>query len=173
MADEFTTLCVNSLKARMEEYRKYTWYTEQSLNDINNARMSIDIYGEAPESRIIVEFEMCRRRPDNNAYKLLNLGTGKKQLILHIFSPFYEVNPHYKWANFCEKVLPAEFKKANVTYATYRWNLDKLPIVRKACQVLPNSRKEFPPVKDIEDAITTLAKDLKAIISRWETGETP
>jgi hypothetical protein len=82
--------------------------------------------------------------------------------------PFYEVKPHYRQAKFCEEILPQQFRQRNINYITFRWNLDKLPSVHRKCQ---NPDVNFPPAKDTQKAITTLAKDLKEIISKWEKEE--
>ena len=172
MANEFTTLCIDSLRPKLEEsYPNYAWVTERSLN-IENARISIDISGENTKSTILIEFEMHRRRPDYNAGKLVKMEPEKETLIIHIFSPFYEVGTYHKRAKFCEEIMSEQFnKKKNITYRTFRWNLDGLHTVRKACQVLPDSKKEFPSDKDIDEAIIMLTKDLKEIIAKWERSQ--
>ena len=171
MADEFTTLCIKSLKEKLEEeFPNYDWCTEQTLKN-TESRISVDIYGENDRSIIILEFEMYRRRPDNNASKLFDFKEilmRKKVIIIHVFSPFYEVKPHYRRAKFCETILPEQFRQRNINYATFRWNLSKFPDVHKKCQ---NPDVDFPPEKDIQKAITTLARALKEIIVKWEIEE--
>ena len=171
MADEFTTLCIKTLRERIEEEcPNYTWVTEKRF-EVSGGTASIDICGENTKS-VLIELEIHRGDPRNNAEKLLRMNRRRDVLVLHIFSPYYEVTPHHKFASFCEHILPEQFGKVGISYKTLRWKLDKLPNVRKACQVLPDSRKDFPPHSEIKEAIEELAKDLKQLILEWETQKT-
>jgi hypothetical protein len=172
MANEFTTLCIRTLKARMEEEcPNYNWDTERRL-PVSDGTASIDICGEDTKS-VLIELEMHRGHPENNAGKLLGMNRRGDLLVLHIFSPYYEVTPRYEQASFCEHVLPGQFSEVGISYKTCRWNLDKFPNVRKACQVLPDSKKDFPPDNEIGEAIEELAKELKQVILQWEIEKTP
>lgn len=168
MANSFTTLCVDILKTTMERACPgYDWYAEQSVS-VDGARISVDICAAKGESRVYIEFEMHRRHPDRNVYKLIKMATGKKSLILHIFSPFYEVGTYYSRTRECETTVRDGLRKEGIPYVPLRWDLDSCPSVRKACQVLPESSDHFPPDNEIKGAIAELAKELKAHISDWE-----
>jgi hypothetical protein len=173
MANPFTTLCQDSLKKKLKsECPYFEWSREKRLTSIY-----VDIYGAKVGSVVCIELEMYRRQPDSNATKLWEFFEGSRDiypfvgrriLVVHIFSPFYEVGPFFKWSNFCEVMMPEKFKSRNVTYMTFRWNLDRFPKVRKACQVASNSQKDFPPQGQLDMAISTLVKDLGRIIREWE-----
>jgi len=167
MANDFTTSCIRTLRARLEEEcPNYTWNAEQSLQ-ASDGIARIDICGENTKS-VFIELEIHRGDPRNNAGKLLGMDRCGESLVLHIFSPYYETTPHYEKARFCEHVLPEKFGKVGICYRTLRWSLDTFPNVRRACQVLPESRKDFPPDDEFRGAIEELAKDLKQLILQWD-----
>lgn len=181
MANDFTTLCQEILKRKLRiGCPNFEWGTGKRFRSSGKgwSWVEIDVYGENVGFIVCIEFEMHRRRPESNAVKLFELlegsrgvypFAGTKILIIHIFSPFYEVGPFFKRSNWCEVIIPDRFNSIDVTYRTFRWNLERFPQVRKACQVLPDSKNDFPPSAQLDEAISTLAKELGRVISKWAT----
>ncbi|MGA8848988.1 MAG: hypothetical protein WB564_04090 [Dehalococcoidia bacterium] len=179
MASDFTTSCQEILKRELRTTcPDFEWDIEKRFKSSGKGwdSVKIDIYGENAGFVVCIEFEMQRRNPQFNAVKLFQLlegsrdvhpFAGTKILIIHIFSPFYEVNPFFKQKRGCEVIMPGKFESIDVTYRTFRWNLDGFPEVRKACQVLPDSKNDFPPSAQLDEAISALAKDLGRIIGEW------
>jgi hypothetical protein len=171
MANEFTDSCIRVLKQNLvNELPNYAWVIEKPFAN-NKSRISIDIFGENDKSFVLIEFEMGRRKPINNALKLVDfvdVFTKKKNLLIHVFSPFYEVKPHYSQLVKCEQLLPVGLSRMNVDYVAIRWDLDQFPMVRKKCQ---NLDFDNPLETELKEAISALTGDLKVIVPKWDIQE--
>jgi hypothetical protein len=179
VASDFTILCQEMLKKELQiRCPNFEWETGKRIESRgrNWKWVEIDIHGENAGFVVCIEFEMHRRNPQSNAAKLHELLKGLRDvqpfkpreiLIIHIFSPFYEVGPFFEQSNWCEVIMPHMFESIGVTYRTCRWELDRFPEVRKACQVLPASKNNFPPSAQLDEAISALAKDPGRIIDEW------
>jgi hypothetical protein len=179
MAHAFRTLCQEKLQKELQiRCPNLEWETGKRIESSgkNWKRVEIDIYGENAGFVVCVEFEMHRRNSQDNALKLFELlegsqdiylWKGKKVLIIHIFSPFYEVDPHRNQLKGCEAIMPKKFESIGVSYQTFRWNLDRFCKVCKACLTLPDSKNHFPPSTELDEAISALAKELRGIIDKW------
>ena len=181
MAHRFTIQCLNGLKSRLEsDFKSVQWDTEKRFQSTGVAWtwVDVDIYGDNAESVIFIEFEMYRRNPEDNAVKLGELLTQRRNaapfaqkeiLVLHVFSPFYEVDPHLRKSNLCEGVMPVKFRALGATYATCRWRLGQFPEVLKACQSTSNA-DNFSHNTQLDQALDMLAKDLGNMIRDWQNG---
>jgi len=179
MASDFTTSCQEILKRELwTTCPNFEWKIGKRINSSGKVGkwVDIDIYGENTGFVVCIEFEMHRRNARDNAGKLFELLEGprgvytfaeRKILIIHIFSPFYEVDPHFEEPYWCEQIMPGQFESIDVTYRVLRWNLCRFPKVCTACLRLPTSMNDFPPSAQLDEAISTLAKELGRIISKW------
>jgi len=101
MSDELTKQCVKELTDYLGSLQpQYSWTNEHRI-EVGRAYTQIDIFGRerhmtAGEQIILIQFEMHRGHPGDNAVKAMELLAGnarlsdKRALILHVFSPWYE-----------------------------------------------------------------------------------